>query len=327
MPTTDAGKSVSRRNSLKHGLTPNSSLLPPNMEAELPIRIAPWVAKFGHLTDPEAPRLIRDIAISELRVEQCQATLAAASNFHRNPILAANAADLAAITLYERLAKHPARVIRQLRQTAAGVARLQRAWTTLDRKLRLELPWTESDQSQVLNLLGLESDDRLLDPDAIELAGATTTLLTSTNPKARQQATDTLLTLIALQQESLQALATHLAAEAAAIQALADSGHDLNPPPQILTIRRYETANRRIYEKSVAKLESLAAAQAEAEAEMESDSVISPPLPPGEVAGQRPAGEGLPQSPPSSFGNPTNSGLVHPRSTICECGSAALGCL
>jgi hypothetical protein len=324
MPTTDAGKSVSRRNSLKHGLTPNSSLLPPNMESELPLRIAPWMAKFGHLTDPETPRLIRDLAISELRVEQCQATLAAAASFHRNPVLAANAADLAAITLYERLAKHPARVTRQLRQTAAGVARLQRAWTTLDRKLRLELPWTESDQARILDLLGLESDDRLLDPDAIELADATTTLLTSTNPKSRQHATDTVLTLIALQQEFLTALATHLAAEAAALQALADSGHDLDPPPQILTIRRYETANRRIYEKSVARLESLAAAQAEAEAEPESAPTEPPPLPPGEVAGRRPAGEGLPQSPQGSFGNPAIAPLAHPLSPLCECATAPL---
>jgi hypothetical protein len=300
------------------------------MEAELPRRIAPWTAKFAHLTDPETPRLIRELAVAEIRVEQCQANLAAAaaSNFRRDPALVAATADVAASRLYARLALQPELVTRQLRLTAAGVARLQRAWTTLERKTRLQYTLTSTDLNHALDLLGLESDDRYLDPDAIDLAIAFHAATNSPDHEVRQQSTQTILTLIALQQESLSTQAANLAAEAAALQALADSGHDLNPPPQIATIRRYETANRRIYEKAVAKLESLAAAQAQAEAEAEAkaeaDAATSPPLPPEQVAGQRPAGEDLPQSPRGSFGNPADSGLVHPRSAICECATATL---
>jgi hypothetical protein len=301
MPSTDAGKSISRRNSLKHGLTPNSSLLPPDLEAELPNRIAPWAAKFAHLTDPETPRLIRELAVAELRVEQCQAILSAASAFHREPARVAAQADFAASKLYSRLDRQPELVTRQLRLTSAGIARLQRAWTTFERKTRLEYTMTSTDLNHALDLLGLESDDRYLDPDAVQLAVALHTATNSPDHEARQQATQTILTLIALQQESLQTLAAQFAAEDAALQALADSGHDLDPPPQGLKVGRSDTANRRIYEKSVAKLNALAAAQAEPEPEAESTPATSPPLPPG---------EGLPQSPQGSFGNPAADHLA-----------------
>jgi hypothetical protein len=300
MPTTDAGKAVSRRNALKHGLTPNSSLLPPDMEAQLPLRIAPWAEKFAHLTDPQTPFLIRELAVAELRVEQCQATLAAAANFHLSPARRKNAADLAAANLFARLAKRPEHTVQQLRQTSAGVARLLRAWTTLHDNLT---PWTAADLEHTLDLLGLEANERFSNSDALDLKEATNTLLHNVEFNAYTQARKTLDAFFALQIESLQSLAADLAAEDAALQALADSGHDLEPPPQILKLRRYESANRRIYTNAVAKLEALAAEAAAEQPEPE-PAPAEPQVP--STRSQVPGTQ-----PPSSFGS--NPAPRHPK--------------
>jgi hypothetical protein len=268
--------------------------------------MAPWADKYAHLTDPEAPHLIRELAIAQLRVEQCQSTLNAASGFQRSPSARKNAADLAAANRFAQLAKHPERTVLKLRETSAGVARLLRAWTALNDKLS---PWTEADFEHALDLLGLESNERLSHSDALDLKEATHTLRFNAELNAYMQALQTIHAFIALQIESLQSLAQDLADQDAALAALADSGHDLDPPPQILTLRRYETANRRIYEKSVARLESLAITQAEAE--NDSEPVSEPSLTSKSDCRSTPAAP-----PPSSFGTPIDTS---------KCGSAAPG--
>jgi hypothetical protein len=278
------------------------------MEAELPLRMAPWAAKYAHLTDPEAPHLIRELAIAQLRVEQCQSTLAAAeaANFQRSSAVRKNAADFAAAELFARLTKKPERTVLKLKETSAGVARLLRAWTSLDRRSIL-LPWSEASLEHTLDLLGLEANERFTHPDAEDLKIATITLLSTGERNACTHAEQTIRALIALQIESLQSLAQDLADQDAALAALADSGHDLDPPPQILTLRRYETANRRIYEKSVARLESLAATQAEAE--NDSEPVSEPSLTSKSDCRSIPAAP-----PPSSFGNPADTASRVPAS-------------
>ncbi|MEO6811394.1 MAG: hypothetical protein ABI353_19970, partial [Isosphaeraceae bacterium] len=68
-PRTDRGKSSSRRNAVKDGLTGDGVVLPTDLEAEVRAEMAIFAAKFLP-TDDYEHRLIRQAAIGSVRFER-----------------------------------------------------------------------------------------------------------------------------------------------------------------------------------------------------------------------------------------------------------------
>jgi hypothetical protein len=311
VPTTLAGKSTSRRNSLKHGLTAGAQLLTPDQERSLPEVLAPWQARYAHLTHPDAPRLLRDLAVASIRIDQCQNTDSALSSHHRNPSLAQREADLAAAETFDQLHLAPELTVKRLEQSAAGCNRLIQAWQSLTRRVELNLSWPLEQFRHALDLLGLNAYELETHPDAIALTTALAALQvpnpkTASNPEANLAPLRNLLTLFTRKIHDLTVLRNQHQADTDALDALGPITPD--PTPRLQRLRRYESANRRLYRACLKALDALDAAESEPEPESESESKpesapsLPTPRPSGEVAGQRPAGEGPPPSSPGSFG-------------------------
>jgi hypothetical protein len=304
VPTTTFGKEISSHNSLKHGLTAGATLTTPAQARSLPAYLALWLPLFGHLTHPDARRLLRDLALADLRIDQCQDADLAAQSLQSNPTLAAEDAALQAIHTFEQLDRHPERTIARLRQSSAGCHRLIRAWTALQFHLDAtrNAPEARGDASsplckRLLNLLGRDPHEVHTDLDTLRALHAWTHL----------EATDDLTHLIARQIAELETLAQQIHdTEEAPLAALIAQGFDVSPTPDRLRLRRYEAANRRLYNRCKTALEALTAA----EPRPESEPTLPTPLPPGEV-GRRP-GEGLTPAPtvPPATPTPTSFGAL-----------------
>jgi hypothetical protein len=260
MPATTFGKETSRANSLKHGLTAGSTLVTPAQARSLPTYLALWLPLFGHLTHPDARRLLRDLALADLRIDQCQDADLAAQTLQADPVLAAEDANLAATLTFEQLDRHPERTVARLRQSSAGCKRLVRAWNALKLDLDSNPAWPgsgigdDSDRTlrRLTNLLGRDPLEIDTDPDARLAQHAWR------HPESRAD----LAALIARQIADLETLAQQIHdSEEAPRAALRAQGLDIAPSPDRLRLRRYESANRRLYHRCKAELEALADAE------------------------------------------------------------------
>ena len=155
-PRSTEGKARSRRNSLKHGLTGEGVVLPPDVEAQTALRIKAW-------TESLAPRgpveldLIKVAATSMTRVELCWQEESAAQ---RRAVARAEIAWDAdrldeAAQLMLQLPKQPQRIVYALGRTASGVRQMRESWQELSLRLDDTGEWSESQLQMALDLLGV----------------------------------------------------------------------------------------------------------------------------------------------------------------------------
>ena len=144
-PTSEHGKSISRRNSLKHGLTGEGIVLPEGDQAEVESR-------FDALRDELQPQsilgtmLIRKIATFSVRSERAAEREADA----RTPRLPSGSATPSSVrrgtrrtrrhALIAALFDSPSGAVRNLRRMPEGIDRLLDAWQILRRDLDREGP-------------------------------------------------------------------------------------------------------------------------------------------------------------------------------------------
>ena len=161
-PKTPEGKAISRRNSLKHGLTGEGVALPNEDAAEVERRFANFHAELGPRTELGRALTLR-VAMLAVRLERCYRNEAArltvavdaAPKAHRDGRLDGITA------LMDGLADDPETNARRLQDTPEGVALTVEAWGNL--KVDLMHPerkiWTASHWERAENLLGRRTTD------------------------------------------------------------------------------------------------------------------------------------------------------------------------
>jgi hypothetical protein len=161
-PTSPAGKSISRRNGLKHGMAGRGVVLPDADVAEVDRRHRALRSEMTPRTEM-GEILVGQLATLSVRMEQSALQqLAATSERVRH---AADRFDEdrveAAEQLLSTLVDDPRRVLRRLKRTPEGVDALVLAWRDLRADLTRE-PWPAWDchkMARMANLLGMKADD------------------------------------------------------------------------------------------------------------------------------------------------------------------------
>ena len=157
-PTSERGKSISRRNSLKHGLTGEGIVLPEGDQAEVESRIEA-------LRDELQPQsslgsmLIRKIATFSVRSERAaERENAAIAERVRNAVDAFDEERGRRVdALFGSFLDDPRGAVRNLRRMPEGVDRLIEAWRTLRRDLDREGQhrWDSPQLARAANLAGV----------------------------------------------------------------------------------------------------------------------------------------------------------------------------
>jgi hypothetical protein len=160
-PTSEAGKAVSRRNSLKHGLTGGGIVLLEGDQAEVQVR-------FDALRDELLPQsllgtmLLRKIATLSVRSERAaERENATIAERVRSAIDVFDEQRARRVDdLCNAIFDSPNDTLRNLRRMPEGVDRLLDAWRVLHRDLdREELRWGSPQMSRAVNLIGKRSED------------------------------------------------------------------------------------------------------------------------------------------------------------------------
>ena len=156
-PVTEEGKAVSRRNSLKHGLTGAGVVLNEGDQAEVERRVE-------SLTDELDPQTtlgsiaIRKIAVNSVKSERAAALEnASIAGRVRNAVHAYDEERGQHVDgLFEALPDDPRGALRNLRRMPEGVDRLLEAWHVLGRKLEYQGParWGSPELARAANLVG-----------------------------------------------------------------------------------------------------------------------------------------------------------------------------
>ncbi len=164
-PTSERGKSISRRNSLKHGLTGEGIVLLEGDQAEVESRVEA-------LRDELQPQsilgtmLIRKIATFSVRSEraaerEAERENAAIAERVRNAVDAFDEERGVRVdALVGALFDSPSGAVRNLRRMPEGIDRLLEAWGVLRRDLDREGPhrWGAVQMSRAVNLTGVRSE-------------------------------------------------------------------------------------------------------------------------------------------------------------------------
>jgi hypothetical protein len=160
-PRSPSGKSVSRANSLVHGLSGRGVVLPRQELDAIAERFDRWGLSLGPRDDHQA-WLVETIAVESVRVDRCR--------LHEIALrlrLAGRAEDFwdidrrrAAAELAARLPRSPETVAWQLQETLQGVELLIGRWEALGKTLALTGTWDDQQRSEALDLLGVRRDQR-----------------------------------------------------------------------------------------------------------------------------------------------------------------------
>jgi hypothetical protein len=232
-PRSPEGKEQSRRNALKHGLAGAGVVLPEDEDKAVERRKVEWHSAFrpGNVFEEW---LTEQIVVASVQIDRCQ---------HQERALRAELAvrastswdddrRLAAEILAGGLARKPAMVAIQLRQTSQGCDWLIDRWIQLGLALERSGQWTNAEGSLALDLLGTAPD----------LRDGPTTL----DPPPGDDPRSWLATLVVAEIEKLQkAQETDLADRDARDRAAAELGLELETPRPLSRLRRYEAACHR----------------------------------------------------------------------------------
>jgi len=160
-PKTEAGKAISRRNSLQHGLSGEGVVLPPKDLEEIEARVEAF-EKDMKPCSPGGWVLLRRLATISVQMEvSTRREIFARAKNVRHAVDDFDEARLdEADELYDALGENPRKNLRKLRKSPEGVDRLIEAWNLL----RLDLTrkpkhvWTASHLDRAANMVGLSVD-------------------------------------------------------------------------------------------------------------------------------------------------------------------------
>jgi hypothetical protein len=283
-PTTPEGLARSRANALKHGLTGNGDVLPPDLDADYRQKLDAY--RRALRPDDQVQRdLVGRVALAAVRLDccrrheaACRQRRAASAQAHWDERRASEA-DAAELLLD----KDPRAALRLLERTAEGAARLLEHWQELGRALELRGHWDEERLERAAALLGHASlPDEAAEPQAAELVRHGLGAMPAPDPDdvrwffgaaegeeawgrlpPMAQSRAYLEAFVAAQVERLVALRDwlweHVDAPdraAAAERALFDAG------PEAVRLRQYESACERERSRALAELERLKKARA-----------------------------------------------------------------
>ncbi len=161
-PKTEAGKAVSRGNSVKHGLAGEGIVLPPKLAQTVDERYDEWLLNL-HPEDSTQEWLVRRICVESVRLDELERqepalkrelALQAQETWELDHILAAR-------LLMRKLPKQPELVQIRLLQTKQGCEAIIERWRHLGLRLEQKGAWEPDDWSSVLDLLGIAIDERI----------------------------------------------------------------------------------------------------------------------------------------------------------------------
>ena len=256
-PKTVEGKSVSRRNSLKHGLSGDGVVFLDEQTAEVTRRTAVLLKQLKPGYEM-SQYLVERVAVLSIRVEHCaeHETLLMAVKGHE----AGQAFDdnrlLVIEELFQTLAETPSLTLGKLSRTPDGVERLLEAWT----KLRHDLDrgaWQTAHAHRAAHLQGLDPDDCL----ALEWSDFTQTIRGKHNPAQFGQnlQLDPIVHAEWARGEIRKLIQGEVDALSTALEAFDDADDDalarerrlvvklarFAPTPETLLVRKYEAAAER----------------------------------------------------------------------------------
>jgi hypothetical protein len=287
-PTSTEGKERSRQNALKHGLSGAGVVLGEDELLLIEERKDEWRPEFQP-ADPREEWLFDQLVIASVQVERCQREERALRS--RLAERAATCWDddrrLAAEILGAGLARKPALISRQLRQTKQGCDWLLERWEGLGRILDARGEWTAAQTALALDLLGtpleLREGPTRLDP-----------LLPDEDVKAHRAA------LVAAEMARLQeAKANVLDDLDARERAAAELGLAVEVPAPLARLRRYAASCERRFKWAMTQLGRGRKARPEPEAEAETEATPAAPIAPPRTAAEAAEWEELMGAQPS----------------------------
>ena len=188
-PRTERGRGISCMNALKHGMASRRDTVPGEDPRELEQRLEGWVDTLGP-DDPVEMHLVQTAVKSSWKVERAERAQATRVRSQFETFAQRELNDLAGLgarlfhdcagatplygtqrfdhrgarTSWSGIADDPdapARLIRQIESTAAGVNWLLGEWTTLRTQLEPGKAWQAHDQFKCIRLLGCQPLDAL----------------------------------------------------------------------------------------------------------------------------------------------------------------------
>ncbi|MFO0959234.1 MAG: hypothetical protein U0800_17690 [Isosphaeraceae bacterium] len=249
-PLTEAGKDVSKRNAVRHGLTGAGVVLPEGLRQSVDRLRDEFVATYSPVDDDDL-RLIGQAALGFARFQAAvdEQTYYIADRSEQALASWGEAEAASAEKLGNRLASRPAWVVGQLMLTLAGCRWLLQQWRWLVASLDHSGTWDDDRQARALHLLGIATIDHEADRSVVR--GGT--------PEERR----------ALASEQVATLEARLSGDLASIDAnrrdRAIEGRGYLLEPGYLKLVRYENAALRMYERAIAELKARRVARGESD--------------------------------------------------------------
>ncbi len=171
-PKTDAGKTRSRANSVKHGLSGEGVVVTAEDAAAIARRAEVWKLEY-QLDSPTKEWEFEQLVVNSVRVDQCQARERAMrdDDVCRALFLWEIDQEAAAAVLGDRLARKPDRVSKELHKSKYGCLWMLDQWTGLGGVLDAGKTWSDEQFQLALDLAGIPRHERenvtLDDPAAL----------------------------------------------------------------------------------------------------------------------------------------------------------------
>jgi hypothetical protein len=245
-PRSPEGKSISRANSCKHGLSGRGIVLPRHELDAIEERFVRWHDTFQPSCD-FGSWLVETIAVESVRVDRCR--------LHEVALrlrMVDRAEDfwdidrrLAAAELAAQLPRKPEKVVWQLQQTIQGVDLLIGRWEYLGKTLAMTGTWDDQQRSTALDLLGVPRDRR---QGWTELVPDPGDFLTEAEWFGQH---------VECRLRDLKALRKELEKHDADERARAIEGHPSSTDAELKRLRRYETGCLRRLQWAVAGIKAL----------------------------------------------------------------------
>jgi hypothetical protein len=259
-PITPEGKSRSRRNGCKDGLTGKGIVLPPTAAAEVDRREAEFARDLRPKSAVER-ELVRQMALGSWRSHElgmriihhdARTNTARFANWEQDQ-------RIAAAEIGRRLGDDPETAVAQLQRSSVGCDWLIVRWRLLENALLAAdlggpgCTWTDADLALALNLLGRPAELRHLDDWAGRLQS-----LRAEAESGSQGAVTELREIIAEQVAELEKKSDE-AWEGVEVPLLRDwhAGLEIDLGPEGTRLRRYEAAADRLFRSAWTKLERL----------------------------------------------------------------------
>ncbi len=171
-PKTDAGKTRSRANSVKHGLSGEGVVVTSEDAAAIARRAEVWRVEY-QLDSPTKEWEFEQMVVNSVRVDQCQARERAMrdDDVCRALFLWEIDQEAAAAVLGDRLARKPDLVSKELHKSKYGCLWMLDQWTGLGGVLEAGKAWSDEQFQLALDLAGIPAHERenvtLDDPAAL----------------------------------------------------------------------------------------------------------------------------------------------------------------